>query len=81
MTQTWQNQSAMQQRSGICFQITNHGVPIEVFESVKEARHRFFRLSVEEKRKFLKENSPSYSLGSNKEVAKLGLKSKARKPF
>ncbi|XP_059431055.1 feruloyl CoA ortho-hydroxylase F6H1-3-like [Corylus avellana] len=41
------------------FQITNHGVPIEVLESVKEATHRFFGLPAEEKRKLLKENSPS----------------------
>lgn len=41
------------------FQITKHGVPIEVLESVKEATHRFFGLPAEEKRKFLKENSPS----------------------
>ncbi|XP_010534882.1 PREDICTED: feruloyl CoA ortho-hydroxylase 1-like [Tarenaya hassleriana] len=41
------------------FQVVNHGVPLEVLESVKMATHRFFGLPVEEKRKFLAENSPS----------------------
>ncbi|KAJ6713473.1 OXIDOREDUCTASE 2OG-FE II OXYGENASE FAMILY PROTEIN [Salix purpurea] len=41
------------------FQIINHGVPIEVLENVKEATHLFFGLSAEEKRKYLKEFSPS----------------------
>ncbi|KAJ6713470.1 OXIDOREDUCTASE 2OG-FE II OXYGENASE FAMILY PROTEIN [Salix purpurea] len=41
------------------FQIINHGVPTEVLENVKEATHRFFRLPAEEKRKYLKEFSPS----------------------
>ncbi|KAJ6964813.1 feruloyl CoA ortho-hydroxylase F6H1-3-like [Populus alba x Populus x berolinensis] len=41
------------------FQIINHGVPIEVLENVKEATHQFFRLPAEEKRKYLKEFSPS----------------------
>lgn len=41
------------------FQIINHGIPIEVLENVKEAAHEFFELPVEERRKYLKENSPS----------------------
>uniref|UniRef100_A0A6N2M7K7 Fe2OG dioxygenase domain-containing protein n=1 Tax=Salix viminalis TaxID=40686 RepID=A0A6N2M7K7_SALVM len=41
------------------FQVINHGVPIEVLENVKEATHQFFGLSAEEKRKYLKEFSPS----------------------
>ncbi|KAK3037032.1 hypothetical protein RJ639_031606, partial [Escallonia herrerae] len=41
------------------FQIVNHGVPIEVLKDVKDASHRFFNLPAEEKRKLLKENSPT----------------------
>ncbi|KAJ6714142.1 OXIDOREDUCTASE 2OG-FE II OXYGENASE FAMILY PROTEIN [Salix viminalis] len=41
------------------FQVINHGVPIEVLENVKEATHQFFGLSAEEKRKYLKEFSPT----------------------
>jgi feruloyl-CoA ortho-hydroxylase len=41
------------------FQIINHGVPIDVLENVKESTHRFFGLPAEEKRKYLKEFSPS----------------------
>ncbi|KAG6787579.1 hypothetical protein POTOM_003620 [Populus tomentosa] len=41
------------------FQIINHGVPIDVLEDVKESTHRFFRLPAEEKKKYLKELSPS----------------------
>ncbi|CAK7339129.1 unnamed protein product [Dovyalis caffra] len=41
------------------FQIINHGVPVEVLENVKEATHQFFSLPAEEKRKYLKEFSPS----------------------
>lgn len=41
------------------FQIINHGVPIEALENVKDATRLFFGLPAEEKKKFLKENSPS----------------------
>lgn len=41
------------------FQIINHGIPLEVLENVKEAAHKFFELPCEEKRKYLKENSPT----------------------
>ncbi|KAK3014766.1 hypothetical protein RJ639_007951 [Escallonia herrerae] len=41
------------------FQIVNHGVPTEVLKDVKDASHRFFNLPAEEKRKLLKENSPT----------------------
>lgn len=41
------------------FQIINHGVPLEVLENVKQATLMFFRLTPEEKKKYLKENSPS----------------------
>ena len=41
------------------FQIVNHGVPLEVLENVKNAAHSFFQLPSEERKKYLKENSPS----------------------
>nr|XP_027103847.1 feruloyl CoA ortho-hydroxylase 1-like [Coffea arabica] len=41
------------------FQIINHGVPLEVLEDVLEAGHKFFELPNEERRKYLKENSPT----------------------
>ncbi|KAH7560386.1 hypothetical protein ACOSP7_017539 [Xanthoceras sorbifolium] len=41
------------------FQVVNHGVPIEVLDSVKKATYGFFGLPAEEKRKYSKENSPS----------------------
>lgn len=41
------------------FQIVNHGVPLEVMEGVKEATRLFFQLPVEERRKYLKGDSPS----------------------
>lgn len=41
------------------FQIINHGVPPEVLDDVKAATHRFFESSSEEKRKYLKKNSPT----------------------
>lgn len=44
------------------FQIVNHGIPLEVLESVKEATYRFFRLPANEKNKHSKENSPTNSV-------------------
>ncbi|CAA0813160.1 Feruloyl CoA ortho-hydroxylase 1 [Striga hermonthica] len=44
------------------FQIVNHGIPPEVMENVKRASHDFFGLPVEERRKYLKENSPTQSV-------------------
>lgn len=41
------------------FQIINHGIPTHVVENVKTAAHGFFELPVEERRKYLKENSPT----------------------
>lgn len=41
------------------FHIINHGVPLEVLESVKKATIMFFALKPEEKRKYFKENSSS----------------------
>ncbi|KAG6632259.1 hypothetical protein I3843_13G128700 [Carya illinoinensis] len=41
------------------FQIINHGVPLEVLEALKNAARTFFELPVEERKKYLKENSPS----------------------
>lgn len=41
------------------FQIVNHGVPLEVLEDLKNAARRFFELPSEERKKYLKENSPS----------------------
>ncbi|KAL2540853.1 Feruloyl CoA ortho-hydroxylase 1 [Abeliophyllum distichum] len=39
------------------FQIINHGIPIQVFENVKNATHRFYGLPAEEKKKYSKEES------------------------
>ncbi|XP_075078476.1 feruloyl CoA ortho-hydroxylase F6H1-3-like [Nicotiana tabacum] len=39
------------------FQIINHGIPLEVLDTVKAATYRFFRQSAEEKNKHSKENS------------------------
>ncbi|KAF9603855.1 hypothetical protein IFM89_038113 [Coptis chinensis] len=39
------------------FQVTNHGVPVEVLENVKEATKKFFGLPAEEKMMYTKENS------------------------
>lgn len=44
------------------FQIVNHGIPLNVLESVKEATYRFFRLPADEKNKYSKDNSPSNSV-------------------
>ncbi|KAL0418416.1 UNVERIFIED_CONTAM: G2/mitotic-specific cyclin S13-6 [Sesamum radiatum] len=44
------------------FQIINHGIPDEVLENVKRAAHDFFELPVEERRRYLKENSPSHTV-------------------
>ncbi|KAL3530109.1 hypothetical protein ACH5RR_009431 [Cinchona calisaya] len=41
------------------FQIVNHGIPVEVLETVKEATRRFFGLPAREKNKHSKENSPT----------------------
>ncbi|KAE8691653.1 Feruloyl CoA ortho-hydroxylase 2 [Hibiscus syriacus] len=41
------------------FQITNHGVPLEVLDAVKEAAHRFFGLPYEERNKYWAGNSPT----------------------
>nr|XP_043613331.1 feruloyl CoA ortho-hydroxylase F6H1-3-like [Erigeron canadensis] len=39
------------------FQVVNHGVPIHVFEHVKDATHQFFALPPQEKQKYSKERS------------------------
>lgn len=39
------------------FQIVNHGIPMQVFENVKDATHRFFALPAQEKRKYSKDYS------------------------
>ncbi|KAL2240015.1 UNVERIFIED_CONTAM: G2/mitotic-specific cyclin S13-6 [Sesamum indicum] len=44
------------------FQIINHGIPDEVLENVKRAAHDFFELPVEERRRYLKENSPTHTV-------------------
>lgn len=41
------------------FQIINHGIPIDVLEDAKRAAHGFFELPLEERRKYLEENSPT----------------------
>lgn len=41
------------------FQIINHGIPLQVLDSVKEAAHRFFRLPNEERKKYWAGNSPT----------------------
>lgn len=41
------------------FQIVNHGVPVEVMEQVKDSATRFFELPIEERKKYLRANSPS----------------------
>lgn len=44
------------------FQIVNHGVPSRVLEDVKNATNKFFGQPAEEKRKYLKENTPSHNV-------------------
>ncbi|KAG5598853.1 hypothetical protein H5410_030223 [Solanum commersonii] len=39
-----------------CFQIINHGIPIEVLEDLKDAVQKFFELPVEEKFKYCKDS-------------------------
>nr|GEZ66487.1 2-oxoglutarate (2OG) and Fe(II)-dependent oxygenase superfamily protein [Tanacetum cinerariifolium] len=41
------------------FQVVNHGVPLELLDSLKVAAHQFFSQSVEEKAVYLKGVSPS----------------------
>lgn len=41
------------------FQIINHGIPDDILDGMKEAANDFFELPVEERRKYLKKNSPS----------------------
>ncbi|WMV32431.1 hypothetical protein MTR67_025816 [Solanum verrucosum] len=45
-----------------CFQIINHGIPIEVLEDLKDAAHKFFELPAEEKVMYCKDN---YSAGES----------------
>ncbi|CAI9768651.1 unnamed protein product [Fraxinus pennsylvanica] len=40
-------------------QIVNHGIPMQVLESVKNATHKFYGLPAEEKKKYSKEESPT----------------------
>ncbi|KAG5598859.1 hypothetical protein H5410_030229 [Solanum commersonii] len=40
-----------------CFQIINHGIPIEVLEDLKDAAHKFVVLPTEEKVKYCKDNN------------------------
>nr|KAJ0215605.1 hypothetical protein LSAT_V11C300109260 [Lactuca sativa] len=40
------------------FQIVKHGVPLSIIEGVKDATHKFFGLSSEEKKKYLSQNTP-----------------------
>lgn len=44
------------------FQVVNHGVPLELLESLKTAAHRFFSLPPEKKSVYLKGVSPSPSV-------------------
>lgn len=41
------------------FQIINHGVSEEILESVKDGAHKFFGSPIEERKKYLKGNSPT----------------------
>ncbi|KAL4581587.1 hypothetical protein LXL04_006110 [Taraxacum kok-saghyz] len=41
------------------YHIVNHGVPLSVMEGVKDATHKFFELSSDEKKKYLSRNSPT----------------------
>lgn len=44
------------------FQVINHGVPLQILDNVKDANYRFFGQSAEEKKKYLKEFSPSVNV-------------------
>lgn len=50
------------------FQIINHGIPLDILENLKAAMHKFFDLPNEERRKYLKENSPSPTVHLNTSV-------------
>ncbi|XP_071927588.1 bi-functional coumaroyl CoA and feruloyl CoA ortho-hydroxylase F6H2-1-1-like [Coffea arabica] len=50
------------------FQIINHGIPLDILENLKAAVHKFFDLPNEERRKYLKENSPSPTVHLNTSV-------------
>ncbi|CAH1439300.1 unnamed protein product [Lactuca virosa] len=41
------------------FQIVNHGLPQDIIDGIKDATHKFFELSTEEKKKYLSRNTPS----------------------
>ncbi|CAA0817839.1 Feruloyl CoA ortho-hydroxylase 1 [Striga hermonthica] len=41
------------------FQIFNHGIPVEVLDDVIQCAHDFFELPVDERMKYLPENSPT----------------------
>ncbi|KAL6574057.1 hypothetical protein OROHE_001599 [Orobanche hederae] len=41
------------------FQIINHGIPTHILQGVIQCCHDFFELPVEERRKYLEENSPT----------------------
>ncbi|KAH7541967.1 hypothetical protein FEM48_Zijuj02G0023400 [Ziziphus jujuba var. spinosa] len=41
------------------FQIVNHGVPSDVLDQVMDSATRFFELPIEERKMYLRENSPS----------------------
>lgn len=44
------------------FQIVNHGIPLNIIDGVKDATHKFFELSTDEKKKYSSQNSPSKTL-------------------
>lgn len=47
------------------FQIVNHGIPMEILNQVKDAGRRFFESPIEEKKKYLRMNSPSETICLN----------------